>query len=152
MAEVDRIMVEEFGFDVLQIMEVAGRAVALVAREMLDGDPRGKRVLLLCGTGGNGGDRMVAPRHLANWGVEVEIVLSNRPERGPARPQLAILERLNLPIHEPTSLTMLPAADLIVDALLGFSLSGAPRGETARLIELANNHNAPILAVDLPSG
>ena len=42
--------------------------------------------------------------------------------------------------------------DLIVDALLGFSLSGAPRGEAARLIALANEHPAPIVAVDLPSG
>jgi NAD(P)H-hydrate epimerase len=152
MAEVDRITVEELGFDVLQIMETAGRAVALYARDMLDGDPRGKRVLLLCGTGGNGGDGMVAARHLANWGADVEIFLSNRPERGPAQHQLAILERLNDLIHEPGSETTLPPADLIVDALLGFSLTGVPRGESAHLIELANDHSAPILAVDLPSG
>jgi NAD(P)H-hydrate epimerase len=152
MAEVDRITVEELGFDVLQVMEIAGRAVALFARDMLGGDPRGKRVLLLCGTGGNGGDGMVAARHLANWGAEVEIALSSRPERGPALHQVSIIERLGLPIHERGSLTPLPDADLIVDALLGFSLSGAPRGESARLIRLANEHEAPILAIDLSSG
>ena len=75
MAEVDRITVEELGFDVLQIMETAGRAVALFVRLQLGGDPRGKRITILCGTGGNGGDGMVAARHLANWGAEVDIIL-----------------------------------------------------------------------------
>jgi NAD(P)H-hydrate epimerase len=152
MAEVDRITVEELGFDVLQIMETAGRAVALFVRRLLGGDPREKRIVVLCGTGGNGGDGMVAARHLANWGAVVEIFLSKRPERGPALHQLTILERLGFAIHEPGESASLPPADLIVDALLGFSLAGAPRGETARLIEIANRHDAPVLAVDLPSG
>jgi NAD(P)H-hydrate epimerase len=152
MAEVDRVTVEELGFDVLQIMETAGRAVALFARQLLNGDPRAKRITVLCGTGGNGGDGMVAARHLANWGAEVDIILSNRPEHGPARHQLEILRRLGMTVHEPGALAQLPLADLIIDALLGFSLVGAPRGETARLIDLANAHDAPILAVDLPSG
>ena len=47
---------------------------------------------------------------------------------------------------------MLPDADLIVDALLGFGLSGPPSGPAARLITAANAHPAPVLAVDLPSG
>jgi NAD(P)H-hydrate epimerase len=152
MAEVDRITVEELGFDVLQIMETAGRAVALFARQLLDGDPRDKRISVLCGTGGNGGDGMVAARHLENLGSEVDIILSRRPEHGAARHQLEILSRLGMTVREPGALAQLPPADLIVDALLGFSLAGAPRGEAARLIELANAHGAPILAVDLPSG
>jgi NAD(P)H-hydrate epimerase len=152
MTEVDRITVEELGFDVLQIMETAGRAVASFARRLLGGDPREKRIVVLCGTGGNGGDGMVAARHFANWGADVEILLSKRPEHGPALHQLTILERLGFAIHEPGESGSLPPADLIVDALLGFSLAGAPRGETARLIEIANRHGALILAVDLPSG
>jgi NAD(P)H-hydrate epimerase len=152
MAAVDRITVDELGFDPLQIMETAGRAVARFARTQLGGDPRGKRITVLCGTGGNGGDGMVAVRQLANWGAEVEVVLSSRPGHGPARHQLDILTRLGLPVHEPGTLIQLPTADLIIDALLGFSLTGAPRSEAARLIELANRHDAPVLAVDLPSG
>lgn len=152
MAEVDRITVEELRFDVLQIMESAGRAVALFARQQLGGDSRGKQITILCGTGGNGGDGMVAARYLANWGAEVDIILSSRPEHGPARHQLAILTRLGMSMHQPGEFERLPPADLIIDALLGFSLMGAPRGEAARLIKLANGHGAPILAVDLPSG
>src|SRR5688572_9886154 len=126
MAEVDRITVEELGFDILQIMETAGRAVALFARQQLGGDPTDKRILILCGTGGNGGDGMVAARHLANWGTDIEVVLSSNPERGAARHQLDILERLNMSVHQPGAIAQLPPADLIVDALLGFSLAGAP--------------------------
>ena len=64
---------------------------------------------------------------------------------------------LGLPIHPPSEPGReepgdLPGADLIVDALLGFGLSGPPSGPAARLITAANAHPAPVLAVDLPSG
>lgn len=155
MAEVDRIMTEEFGVDTVQLMEVAGRAVAAFARQrFLAGNARGKRVVVLCGGGGNGGDGMVAARFLYVWGAMPEIWLGRRPVpgKGIAAHQLAILERLGIPINDPTASPALPAADLVIDALLGFSLAGAPAGETAALIVAANAHSAPTLAVDLPSG
>jgi NAD(P)H-hydrate epimerase len=155
MAAIDRIMMEEFGLDTLQLMEVAGHAVAAFARtRFLGGDARGKRVAVLCGGGGNGGDGMVAARFLHAWGALPEVWLGRRPVagKGIAAHQLAILDRLGVPIHEPTNAPTLPDADLIVDALLGFSLAGAPAGETAALIVAANAHPAPVLAVDLPSG
>jgi NAD(P)H-hydrate epimerase len=155
MAAVDRVMTEEFGVDTLQLMEVAGRAVAVFARErFLGGDARGKRVVIFCGNGGNGGDGMVAGRFLHAWGAAVTVWLGRRPVpgRGIATHQLAILERLNLPVHAPTAEPVLPPCDLLIDALLGFSLTNAPAGETAALIRAANAHPAPVLAVDLPSG
>lgn len=155
MAEVDRIMIRELGVDVLQLMEVAGLAVATVARDrMLGGDARGKRVLVLCGTGGNGGDGMVAARFLHGWGAVVEVWLSRRPDPqvGIAAHQLAILERLGLPVVDAAFASSLPAADLVIDALLGFSLSGPPSGAAAALIQATNAGAAPVLAVDLPSG
>jgi NAD(P)H-hydrate epimerase len=155
MAEVDRIMFRELGVDVLQLMEVAGRAVAAFARDtMLGGDARGKHVVILCGTGGNGGDGMVAARFLHGWGAGVEVWLSQLPDpdRGVAAHQLAILERIDLPVFEAGMDHELPDADLVIDALLGFSLSGPPSGTAAALIRAANAHPAPVLAVDLPSG
>jgi len=155
MAEIDRIMLEEFGVETMQLMEVAGRAVAVFARQRFLGvDARGKRVVVLCGSGGNGGDGMVAARYLAAWGASPEIWLGRRPVpgRGIAAHQLAILERLGVPIHEPAQSPTLPESDLVIDALLGFSLSGAPTGETAALIRAANAQPAPVVAVDLPSG
>ena len=158
MASVDRMMVEELGLDVLQLMELAGRAVAAFARErFLGGDPRGRRVLVLAGGGNNGGDGLVAARLLLAWGAQVAVVVSHAPTslRAVAARQLHALEQLGVraaPPAEDAGQAALPAADVVIDALLGFGLSGPPSGTAAALIRAANAHPAPILAVDLPSG
>ena len=159
MARVDRIMTSDLGVDVLQLMELAGQAVAAWARSrFLDGDARGKRVLVLAGSGGNGGDGLVAARLLHAWGADVVVYFSHdaRALRGAAAHQTRSLASLDLPVLSPRperdDPLALPSADLIIDALLGFGLSGPPTGASARLIAAANTHGAPILAVDLPSG
>jgi NAD(P)H-hydrate epimerase len=162
MSRVDRIMVDDLGVEVLQLMELAGLAVAAWARErFLGGDAQGKRVLVLAGSGGNGGDGMVAARLLHTWGAQAAVRLSHDPStlpaHGAAAHQLRSLNALGLTIHPPPGSDQddafdLPDADVIIDALLGFGLSGPPFGASARLIAAANAHRAPILAVDLPSG
>jgi NAD(P)H-hydrate epimerase len=157
MARVDRVMAEELGVDVLQLMELAGQAVAAFARERFLGAARGKRVAVLAGSGGNGGDGMVAARLLHAWGALPTVVLSHEPPalRGAAAHQLRSLTALGLPVLPPPAAEQpgaLPDADLVIDALLGFGLSGPPSGASARLIAAANVHPAPVLAVDLPSG
>ena len=155
MARVDRIMADELGLDVLQVMELAGRAVAAFARErFLGGDPRGRRVLVLAGSGGNGGDGMVAARLLLGWGARVDVILSHPAAglRDAAAHQCRILAALGVEPIAPDDSAPLPAADLVIDALLGFGLTGPPTGASADLIRAANAHPAPVLAVDLPSG
>jgi len=69
MREVDRLMVDEFGVTLLQMMENAGRSLAVLARDRFLGNyAGGKRVTVLAGSGGNGGGGMVCARRLANWG------------------------------------------------------------------------------------
>ena len=69
MREVDRAMVEDYGIQLTQMMENAGRNLAHLARyRLLEGDPRGERVLVLAGKGGNGGGGAVCARRLHNWG------------------------------------------------------------------------------------
>jgi NAD(P)H-hydrate epimerase len=116
-------------------------------------------VLVLAGSGGNGGDGMVAARFLHSWGGRPAVWLSHEAAtlRGAAAHQFRSLRTLGLPIQLPSDPGQegpgaLPDADLIVDALLGFGLSGPPSGPAARLITAANAHPAPVLAVDLPSG
>jgi NAD(P)H-hydrate epimerase len=164
MSRVDRIMAEDLGIEVLQLMEVTGRAVAAWTRErFLGGDARDKRVLVLAGSGGNGGDGMVAARHLHAWGARPVVWLSHDASAlasfmtGTAAHQIRSLLAMALPVHSPPHPDLrdplaLPGADVIIDALLGFGLSGPPRGAAASLIVAANTHPAPVLAIDLPSG
>lgn len=154
MREVDRIMVEDFAISLLQMMENAGRAFAELTRIHLAGLRR-RKVLVLAGRGGNGGGGMAAARRLAIWGAQVRVVLAH-PEAAlkdaPAK-QLASLRAMGIPVHDPAEApALLHDADVALDALLGYSLSGPPRGPEAALIRAANSHGLPILALDLPSG
>ena len=156
MSQVDRLMAHEFGVETLQLMELAGQAVAAWARERFLGDARGKRVLILAGRGGNGGDGLVVARLLHAWGAQPVVWLSHLLDRlgDAAAHQARSLTALGLPLHPPAAdeVITLPPADLLIDALLGFGLNGPPSGPAARLIAAANAHPAPTLAVDLPSG
>ena len=155
MREVDRLMVEEYGIVLLQMMENAGRALARLARErFLDGDARGRSVIVLAGSGGNGGGGLVCARRLAGWGAAVQVWLANEPERLGEVPgqQLAILKSMGVPFEVAGDDVRLPAADLVVDALIGYSLSGPPRGVTAALIREANASDTAVLSLDVPSG
>lgn len=155
MARIDRTMMDELGVDTLQLMELAGYGVADAIRQHAGIDLTSEpRILALAGTGGNGGDAMVAARLLHAWGAKASVILA-RPRSafsGIAAHQLGILDRMGIPVDEPEGIQSLPGADLVIDGLLGFSLKGDPRGDLARLIELANGHAAPIVAIDLPSG
>lgn len=152
MREVDRLMVDELGIELQQMMENAGRALALRARVMLGGDAAGQRVTVLAGSGGNGGGGMVAARRLSIWGAEVTVVLGQPHDElaGVPAHQLSILRRMELSALGPES--YLPPADLLIDALIGYSLTGAPREPISGLIDAANAAGVPILALDIPSG
>ena len=148
-------MVEDYGIELLQMMENAGRNLAALARRrFLDGDAAGRRVAVLAGSGGNGGGGMVAARHLHNWGAEIG-VLTTRPEevyRGVPARQFAILRRMGLRVEWVEQSSGLRDPDLVLDAVIGYSLLGSPEGPAAALIRWANEHGAPVLSLDVPSG
>lgn len=152
MREVDRIMVEDIGISLLQMMENAGRATATLAREMLGSGMTGQPITVLAGRGGNGGGGMATARRLALWGAEVTVVLSHPPSdlTAAAYHQWAILDKIGVP----TTTELIPLTDsaLILDTLIGYSLNGPPRGNAAALIQAANNAPAQILSLDVPSG
>lgn len=155
MREVDRAMIRDYDILLIQMMENAGRELAHLARgRFLGGDPRERKVEVLAGTGGNGGGGLVCARRLSNWGAEVRVWLSASPSQFTQEPhhQLLILERIGVPIEIVDDEADIPPTDLIVDALIGYSLNGAPRGASAVLIRAANAHNGPVLALDVPSG
>ena len=155
MVEVDRAMIEDFHIELMQMMENAGRALARVARErFLGGDPGSKQVIVMAGPGGNGGGALTCARRLAGWDAHVSVFLAAPASDFTPVPahQLDILGRIGIEINDASALASSAAAALVIDGVIGDSLSGAPRGAAATLIEWANDQSAPILALDVPSG
>jgi NAD(P)H-hydrate epimerase len=156
MVEVDRAMIEDFHIELIQMMENAGRNLAHLARvRFLGGDPRGKKVVILAGSGGNGGGTLVCARRLHNWGASVQVFLTKLPQEflGVPAHQLDILQRMRVSLATAEKISRTVKPDLIIDGIIGYSLSGAPRGAAAELIRWANaQKGAPILALDVPSG
>ena len=133
-------------------MENAGRASATLARQMLGTTIFGKHVACLVGGGNNGGDGMVAARHLSNWGAIVEVIVGTTQDKMKRVPlgQLHIIEKMGIPILS-TDHT-LGDYDLLIDSLIGYGLEGNPRDRIATIIKDANASGRPILALDVPSG
>ena len=152
MRKIDDLAIRGFQIDVLILMENAGKATATVATRTLRGSIRGKRIACIVGGGNNGGDAMVAARHLANWGAEVHVIVGIAKDRIKEIPlrQLQILEKMGLSVLFDDY--DLKTYDLLIDGLIGYGLEGNPRDRIARMIGDANNSGRPILAVDLPSG
>jgi len=153
MREVDRIAVAEFGLGILQMMENAGRSLAENVMEMLD-DVGGK-VTVLAGSGGNGGGGICCARHLHNRGFQVSVALSKKPAalEGAARDQFRVLQAADVQATADSQTEeAIDRAELVVDALIGYSLRGAPRGRVAELISLCNRHATRVLSLDVPSG
>lgn len=159
MREVDRLMIEDYGVTLLQMMENAGRSLAELARFHLAHTVAGQRIVALIGPGNNGGGGLAAARHLANAGADVMVALSSDPplpNEVPER-QRRILARMGTPGSDratsPDGLAeLLGSADLILDALLGYSGRAMPREPIASFISAANHATVPRLALDLPSG
>jgi NAD(P)H-hydrate epimerase len=153
MREVDRIAVEEFQLGILQMMENAGRNLAQIVMKKLEG--RNDPVVILAGSGGNGGGGLSSARHLHNHGKKVSLVLSkSADDLGPAATnQLTILNQAQLfPLPEDEIEGALQEASIVVDALIGYSLQGLPRGKTAALIRLCNQFAQWVVSLDVPSG
>jgi len=162
MREIDRRATEESGIPSLLLMENAGRAVADKACEML-GDPHMKMVLVMCGPGNNGGDGIVAARHLRQAGALPLVAYFGDREKakGDALTNIEIAEQSGMDLFfdlDPKGRwDRVPQdIDLIIDALLGTGTKGEVREPFASLIARINDMSAadhtPVLSVDIPSG
>ncbi|MFV2001087.1 MAG: NAD(P)H-hydrate epimerase [Acidimicrobiia bacterium] len=153
MIEVDRIMVEDLGIDLVRMMENAGRALARLVQARV-GARTGTHATFLVGSGGNGGGALVAARRLTGWKWDVSVYTS-RPTgdySGVIGEQLTILENLGVPIHDHKLPDSVGLTTALIDGLVGYSLAGAPHGRTAELILWANDQTAPTISLDVPSG
>jgi ADP-dependent NAD(P)H-hydrate dehydratase / NAD(P)H-hydrate epimerase len=147
MRAVDRWAIEERGVPSLDLMEAAGRAVAEAVAELAPGGP----IRVVCGKGNNGGDGLVAGRHLKGMGFEVEALLLWRAQElsGDAA---ANLERTEAEQIDGALDRRLEGSGAVVDAIFGTGFSGAVQGPAADAIEAINRCGAPVVACDIASG
>lgn len=152
MREVDRIATTGVGPNLYQMMENAGRNLASLCTGMLGDGWTTAPVVVLAGTGGNGGGGICAARHLVNHGGDVTLVVTD-PRRLTAVPaeQLALYRAAGGRIVDARAVDTLQPA-LAVDAVLGYSLAGPPHGDAAELIGWMSGDTAPVVALDVPSG
>lgn len=158
---VDRIAMERFGMPSLILMENAGRGAAdWLIEKMAISDP----VVILCGTGNNGGDGLVIARHLHAAQVPLCVWLVGDPARmtPDTATNFAILSKTRVSYEwiaidtEDAAMVRLRreigGAGMVIDALLGTGARGSPRGAMANAIEASNATSAQRVAIDIPSG
>ena len=143
MIEVERLMTDCYSITLMQMMENAGRNLAVLAKDLLGGVVGSKKICVMAGSGNNGGGGLVAARHLSNWGAEVTCILAT-----PAQDLKPVaLHQLEIVRHLPVSVVAAgshlrfinwPDCDLIIDAIFGYGLNREPTGVTAKIIEKIN--------------
>lgn len=152
MIEVDRIAMEETGPNLFQMMENAGRNLAELSIKTLGKSWGKSEILILAGTGGNGGGGICAARHLANKGAKVKVCITDAENlKDVPAYQLHILRSTNAKQISFNELSHFDP-DLIIDAIIGYSLSGKPKGISAEMIEWASKKLGVRISLDVPSG
>ena len=144
------------GVPVETLMENAGRAVARAAVAMAGG-AYGRRAIVVCGKGNNGGDGLVAARCLERSGMGVTVVGMAEPSsyRGPSATNLGRFVGAGgrwRPFSPSLLARELDRADVVIDAIFGTGFHGAPEGDHVMAVRAMNAAAAPIVAVDVPSG
>ncbi|GBE18210.1 bifunctional NAD(P)H-hydrate repair enzyme Nnr [archaeon BMS3Abin16] len=155
MREVDRLMVEKYGVQIIQMMENAGRNLASLIRMRLGGSVAGTSVAIAVGGGNNGGGGMVAARHLYNMGCDVTVLVKSENLTDVPKLQWNILRQFPVKKrigHRAVNFIEDFSGAAIVDSLIGYGLRGAPRGWTREIIDTVSKNNAIVVALDVPTG
>jgi len=161
MRRLDRHAIAALGISGATLMENAGRGAAdalLAALPERGLRPRGLRVAIICGKGGNGGDGFVVARRLKRAGARPDVYLTAPPDEiaGDAAVKFREMRRAGIAARVVADAgAVAPAlarADVVVDALLGTGARGAPSPLAAGLITAINASGRPAVALDIPSG
>jgi len=148
--ELDRIAIEDHAIPGLTLMQRAGKATFEVLKTTW---PQAKGIIVLCGTGNNGGDGYVLARLAHAAGMKVSLMQVGDAERlqGDARQVADNLVKTGVKV-ETYAVDKLAQTDVLVDALLGTGLDREMKGKWKNIIEGINKSEVPVLAIDIPSG
>eukprot|EP00977_Amphora_coffeiformis_P021389 scaffold9272_cov195-Amphora_coffeaeformis.AAC.6 len=158
-ASLDEELMQTPGFTLEQLMELAGLSVAEAAYEMISSSSNNDKtqILVICGPGNNGGDGLVAARHLHHFGFQVVVVYPKRSSRQPHYTNLVKqCEDLEIPVLDAMPTDDLTRFGLVLDSIFGFSFQGEPREPFRSILQIMRDMQQTegwlILSVDVPSG
>ena len=144
------------------MMENAGHGLADFIITKFKGKLKGKKIVVVCGTGNNGGDGFVASRHLAGYGLaNLTVILLGFPTNlrtEESKINWGIIEKMDsLEIIFGNELNdqikeKIAKADIIIDGIFGTGIKGEIREPYASVIELINKSKAYVVSIDIPSG
>jgi hydroxyethylthiazole kinase-like uncharacterized protein yjeF len=156
MRELDQRAIEEFVIAAEFLMENAGQAVYFAL--LNEFGIAGKRFVIFCGLGNNGGDGLVVARKIHSSGGAVKVFVLGDPVRfkGAAKTNADIISRLPIEVRQVESAeevkTEVAHCDCIVDAILGTGLTREVTGLYRDVIELINGSEKTVFSIDIPSG
>ncbi|RYP02025.1 hypothetical protein DL764_005993 [Monosporascus ibericus] len=145
----DKELMSTGAFSIDQLMELAGLSVSQVVYKVHPPN-KGNRILVACGPGNNGGDGLVAARHLRHYGYQPTIFYPKRSKHDLYQRLSKQLEDLDVPFVEDFSKAV-KSTDHIIDAIFGFSFSGEVREPFPAVIEALQDAKVPVTSVDAPS-
>lgn len=152
MIEIDRLAIEDYGPNLYQMMENAGRNLAQITLKSLGSKWKSSKIIVLAGTGSNGGGGICCARHLTNHGADVKVCVTEPGNMKEVSDfQMHILQATNADIISINQLQN-EKPDIIIDSILGYNLNGEPYGNALEFINWASKNMGIIISLDVPSG
>jgi NAD(P)H-hydrate epimerase len=157
MQAMDAYTIQELGVPGIILMENAGRQTFEYIHSYLEEHNIAGQIHIYCGKGNNGGDGYVIARYLFNSGFNIGVFSVGNPDElsGDAKTNYLICKNFGISIkviQSPDQLKEISSPGLIVDALLGTGIKGAPYAIMEHVINFINMSPATVIAVDIPSG
>eukprot|EP00164_Ancoracysta_twista_P002389 GFYU01003165.1.p1 GENE.GFYU01003165.1~~GFYU01003165.1.p1 ORF type:complete len:302 (-),score=52.28 GFYU01003165.1:337-1242(-) len=151
--ELDETLMGPLKYTIDQLMELAGLSVASAVHQEYSSTGSSLRVCVICGPGNNGGDGLVAARHLVQFGHSADIYYPKRPAKELYQNLVHQADYSGVGfLEEQPSPDDLNGYNVIVDAIFGFSFKGAPRAPFDTVLNTLKTIQTPVFAVDIPSG
>jgi len=155
-AAIDKDLMSIHGFKLEQLMELAGLSVASSIAAKYNGK-KGEKILVICGPGNNGGDGLVAARHLCQFGFSKITICYPKYFENPKDPYFKALisqvQDLGITVSPNMPEQTLDSFGLILDSIFGFSFKGtSARAPFDKIIASINASKSTVVSIDVPSG
>ncbi|KAJ6638798.1 NAD(P)H-hydrate epimerase [Pseudolycoriella hygida] len=150
---IDIELFNDYKFSVDQLMELAGQSVAhAIAKSFPVEKLSSKKLLVCCGPGNNGGDGLVAARHLSLMGYTPVIYYPKMVDKELYRNLVHQCKSMDIEMVQSVDLEQTKDFGLIVDALFGFSFKPPVRPDFLNIMDVMRRTDVPIASIDIPSG